>query len=80
MKKILLTLGKTRTQETRDLLDESLRGDEGIVLASELLDELLVLVKLLQVVGRHGVDTTVLGTIEIVLVTQDAIPQMLVVY
>lgn len=32
---------------------------------------LLVLVKLLQVVNRHGVDSTVLGTVKIVLVTQD---------
>lgn len=68
----VLTLGQTRTQETRDLLDESLRSDEGIVLASKLLDELLVLVELLQVVGRHGIDTAVFGTVEIVLVTQDA--------
>lgn len=68
----LLTLGQTGTQETRNLLDKSLGSDESIVLASELLDELLVLVQLLQVIGGHGVDTTVLGTIEIVLVTQDA--------
>lgn len=68
----MLTLGETRTQETGDLLDESIGSNEGIVLASKLLDELLVLVELLQVIGRHGVDTTVLGTIEIVLVTEDA--------
>ena len=67
-----LTLGQTRTQETGDLLDESLGSDEGIVLASKLLDELFVLVELLQVVGGHGVDTTVLGTVKIVLVTEDA--------
>lgn len=42
-------LGETRTQETRDLLDESIGGDESVVLACELLDELLVLVELLQV-------------------------------
>lgn len=66
------TLGETRTQETRNLLDEGLGGDESVVLASQLLDELLVLVQLLQVIGRHGIDTTVLGTVQIVLVTQDA--------
>ena len=66
------TLGKTGTEETRNLLDESLGSDEGIVLASKLLDELLVLVELLQVIGGHGVNTTVLGTIKIVLVTEDA--------
>jgi len=67
-----LTLGETRTQETRDLLDERVGSDEGIVLLSELLDELLVLVQLLQVVRGHGIDTKVLGTIDIVLVTEDA--------
>jgi hypothetical protein len=68
----LAGLGQTRTQETRDLLDESLGSDEGIVLAGKLLDELLVLVELLQVISGHGVDTTVLGTIDIVLVTENA--------
>jgi hypothetical protein len=67
-----LTLGETGSEETRNLLDESLRSDEGIVLASKLLDELLVLVELLQVISGHGVDTTVLGTIDIVLVTENA--------
>lgn len=66
------TLGQTGTEETGNLLDKSLGSDESVVLASELLDQLLVLVQLLQVVGGHGVDTTVLGTVEIVLVTEDA--------
>lgn len=38
----MLTLGQTGTQETRDLLDESFGSNKGIVLASKLLDELLV--------------------------------------
>jgi len=63
---------ETWTQETRDLLDQSVGGDERIVLAGQLLDELLVLVQLLQVVGAHGIDAVVLGTIDIVLVTEDA--------
>jgi hypothetical protein len=66
------TLGKTGAEQTRNLLDEGLGGNERIVLAGELLDELLVLVELLQVIGGHGVDTTMLGTIEIMLVTEDA--------
>lgn len=41
----LHTLRKTRTQETRNLLDESFRGQEGVVLLGELLDKLLVFVK-----------------------------------
>lgn len=93
---MLLTLGQTRTQETGDLLDQRVGSDESIVFASELLDQLLVLVELLQVIGAHlhfvlarlttlssvllgvslriayGVDTTVLGTVEIVLVTKNA--------
>lgn len=48
-----LTLGQTRTQETRNLLDQRVGSNESVVLASELLNELLVLVQLLQVVGAH---------------------------
>jgi len=68
----LSSLGETGTQETRNLLDESVGSNEGIVLAGKLLDELLVLVELLQVLCGHGINTTVLGTIDIVLVTEDA--------
>ena len=39
------TLGETRTEQTGDLLDESLGGKESVVLLCELLDELLVLVE-----------------------------------
>jgi len=66
-------LGETGSEETGDLLDQLLRSDESIVLASHLLDELLVLVKLLQVVDRHELDTVMLSTIDIVLVTEDAV-------
>jgi hypothetical protein len=55
------------------LLDQGVGSDEGIVLACELLNQLLVLVELLQIVRRHGIDTGVLGTIDIVLVTENAI-------
>jgi hypothetical protein len=54
------------------LLDERIGSDEGLVLASKLLDKLLVLVELLQVVGAHGVDAVVLRTIDVVLVTKNA--------
>jgi hypothetical protein len=66
------TLGETWTEETWNLLDQSVGSDEGIVLAGKLLDELLVLVKLLQVIGGHGVNTAVLSTIDIVLITENA--------
>jgi hypothetical protein len=68
----LAGLGETGTEETRDLLDQGLGSDESVVLAGQLLDELLVLVELLQVVGGHGVNTAVLRTIDIELVTEDA--------
>ena len=69
----LLTLGKTGTQETRNLLDERVGGKEGVIFAGELLDHLLVLVELLQVIGGHGVNTVVLRAIDIVLVTENAV-------
>ena len=69
------TLGKTRAQKTRNLLDQGIGGQEGIILASKLLDELLVLVEFLQVVRRHSINTVVLGTIDIVLITQNTASQ-----
>lgn len=41
---ILRTLGQTGTKETGNLLDEGLRGQEGVVFLGELLNEFLVLV------------------------------------
>ena len=43
--KVSRTLGETVTEQTRDLLDEGLRGEESVVLLGKLLDELLVLVE-----------------------------------
>jgi hypothetical protein len=37
-------LGETGAEETGNLLDKGVGGDEGVVFACELLDELLVLV------------------------------------
>lgn len=67
------TLGETGTQETGDLLDETVGSKEGIVLAGKLLDELLVLVQLLEVISGHGVDAVVLSTVKIVLVTENTV-------
>lgn len=44
-----------------NLLDERVRGEEGVVLLGELLDEVLVLVELLQVLHRHAVEPDLLG-------------------
>ena len=68
------TLGETWTQETRDLLDQGIGGDEGVIFAGELLDQLFVFIELLQVVCGHGVHTAVLGSIDIMLVSQDTVP------
>jgi hypothetical protein len=55
------------------LLDESIGCDESVVLAGKLLDQLLVLVELLQVIRGHSINSAVFGTIDIVLVTENAI-------
>lgn len=67
----LAGFGETGAEETGDLFDQCLRGDEGVVFAGELLDEFLVLIELLEVVGRHGVDAVVFGAVDVVLITQD---------
>ena len=41
----LSSLGETGPEQTGDLLDESFRGQESVVLFSKLLDELLVFVE-----------------------------------
>lgn len=64
-----VTLGKSRTQKTWDGLDQGIGSDKGIVLAGELLDELLVFVQLFQIVSRHGVNTMMLCSINIMLVS-----------
>mmetsp|Transcript_23961 Transcript_23961/g.27998 ORF Transcript_23961/g.27998 Transcript_23961/m.27998 type:complete len:272 (-) Transcript_23961:24-839(-) len=64
--------GKTRTQQTGDLLDEGVGREEGVVLAGELLHELLVLVELLEVIDRHGVKADLLGLSAVSLVAENA--------
>jgi len=49
----LTGLMETRTQQTRNLLNESLGSKEGIVLLRKLLYQLLVLVELLEVINGH---------------------------
>lgn len=66
------TLGKTRAQQTRDLLDESLGGQEGVVLLGELLDKLLVLVEFLQVVDGHVLEVDLLGAVDVGGVSENA--------
>jgi len=68
----LASLVETWTQETWDLLDERLGGEEGIVLLGQLLDQLLVLVQLFQVVHAHEGHALVLGLVTMSLVSEDA--------
>ena len=67
----LTSLGKLGTQETGNLLDESLGSNESVVLLGKLLDELLVLVELLKILNRHGINTSSLSTVDIDGVTKD---------
>ena len=69
----LAGLRETGAEETRNLLDQRLRRNEGVVFAGEFLDELLVLVEFLEVVGGHGVDAVVFRAVDVVLVTENAI-------
>jgi len=57
----LTRLGKTGTKKTRNLLDHVVGGQEEIVFLGELLHQLLVLVKLLQVLNSHVVDADTIG-------------------
>ncbi len=68
-----LTFRQPRPQQPRNLLDQRVRRQKGIVLLRQLLDELLVLIQLLQVVGRHGVDAMVLRAVNVVLVAENAL-------
>jgi len=65
-------LVESRAEETRDLTDNSLRGKEGVVLGSKLLDQLLVLVQLLQVIDGQKVKSKLLSLVTVELVSQDA--------
>jgi len=69
----LAGFGKTGAEETWDLLDQGIRGDKGVVLAREFLDQLLVLVELFEIVRGHGIDAVVLGSVNIMLITKDTI-------
>ena len=65
------------SQQSRDLLDQSVRGQEGVVLSGQLLHLLLVLVQLLQVVSGHGGDAGGLGLVNVLLISQQADSELL---
>jgi len=68
----LASLGETGAEETRDLLDECLGGQEGVVLLGELLDELLVLVEFLQIVSGHVLEVNLLCAIDVSSIGENA--------
>jgi len=65
-------LMQTRAKKTRDLLDQSFRSEEGIVLLGKFLDQLLVLVQLLQVVNGLELHTNGFGLVAVMGITEDA--------
>jgi len=65
-------LVETRSQKTRNLLDQSLGGEESIVLLGELLDQLLVLVELLQVINGLELHGDLLGLVAVKGITENA--------
>lgn len=68
----LAGLGETGAEETGDLLDHVVGGEEEVVTLGELLDELLVLVELLEVLNTHVVDADAVGLLAMDGVTEDA--------
>lgn len=58
-----LTFGKTRSQKTRNLFDKRIRCNESIVFARKLFDQLLILVQLFQVIGRHSINAEMFSSI-----------------
>jgi len=63
---------QTWSQQPRDLSDQSVGGQESVVLFGELFDELLVLVELFQVVDGHVGDVVLGGFVDVRLVSEDA--------
>jgi len=63
---------QARSQNTGNLLDESIGGQESVVLLGELLDQLLVLVHLLQRLLVHAGDAVGGCLITMLLIAEDA--------
>merc|ERR1739845_204971 len=68
----LTRLVQAWSQQSRNLSDQSVRSQESVVLFSELLHQLLVLIKLLQIIDGHAWDVELVGLIDMRLVTQNA--------
>jgi len=68
----LTSLVETGTEKSGNLLDDGLGSEEGIVALGKLLDELLVLVELLELIGRFGLNADLVGLIDMLSITDDA--------
>lgn len=66
------SLVETGAEETWNLLDERLGGEEGVVFLGQLLHQLLVLVELLEGFGVHEWDIVGLGLVAMLLITENA--------
>jgi len=66
----LSCLVQSWTQQSWDLLDQGIGGQEGIIGSCQFLDLLFILVQLLEVISRHGVHTNGLGLINMLLISQ----------
>jgi len=68
----LTGLVQAGTQQTRNLRDEHLGGQEGIVLAGQFLDELLALVQFLEILHGLEIITELGGLVAMDSITEDA--------
>jgi len=66
------SLVKSRSQKTRDLLDQGVGREVLVVLLGPLFDDLLVLVESLKSFGVHGFDASFLGLFAVHLGSQHA--------
>jgi hypothetical protein len=68
----LSSLVQSWSQKTRNESENGLRGEEGVVLLGELLDELLVLVEFLQSLNITEVNSVLLGLVDVMGISQNA--------
>lgn len=63
---------KTRSHDTRKLLDQSIRSQESIILLSQLTDQLLVLVEIGDLIDVHAGNSLLLANLLMLIVHKDA--------
>ena len=70
-------LVETRSKQPGNLLDKSVRAEEGVVGLGQVLHLLLILVQLLEVVSGHARETFLLGLVAVSLISEDAHAELL---